>query len=89
MKHAKPRERFAAQVRFRSHMTFEHMWVDHLTYDGKLLRGTLADEPVSIKVLHKGVSVNFAPSQVMDWLILSDGKREGGFAEAVLKQERG
>lgn len=89
LKHPRPGDHFAMQARFRARMNFEHMWVDHISYDGTLFHGKLADDPAVVKVLRKGESVNFPKSAVSDWLIINGDKREGGFAEAVLKKKTG
>ena len=87
LQHLKQGEHFAVQARFGKDLSFEHMWVDHLSFDGKNLQGTLADQPSVVTSLHKGDAVSFPITDVMDWLILSGGKREGGYAEAVLRKK--
>ena len=89
LQHPKPGEQFAINANFRDHATFEHMWVDHLKYDGKVITGKLADEPVLIKRLKKGEDVIIAKQVVYDWLIRSNGKTEGGYVQQVLKKKQG
>ncbi len=89
LKHPAAGEHFAIQARFRAKMNFEHLWVDHLSFDGALFHGKLADQPVIIQRMNKGDDVNFGKTTVSDWLIINGDKREGGFAEAVLKQKQG
>lgn len=89
LKHPKPGDHFAIQSRFRSRMNFEHMWVDHIEFDGVLFHGTLADEPNIIQKLHKGERVNFPKTAVSDWLIINGDQREGGFAEKILRAKQG
>lgn len=85
LKNAKPGEKFAANVAFATKGTFEHLWVDHLKTDGKTLTGTLADAPNLLEGKRKGDEVTFAPDQIQDWLIRSNGKTEGGFTEKALR----
>lgn len=85
LKHPKPGEHFAVEARFRWHTTFEHLWVDHLTLDKSLIRGVLADEPNLITIFHKGEAVSFPASNVSDWVIIDGNKKEGNFAESILR----
>ena len=89
LKSPKPSEKFAVNANFGYHGNFEHMWVDHLTYDGAALHGKLADQPVLIKEMHKGDQVQISTQQVYDWLIKSDGKIEGGYVQQVLHKKAG
>ena len=64
----------------------EHIWISHLTYDGKLLHGTVGDEPVNIPNLKFDEPVSFLPAELSDWMYLEDGKVVGGYTIRVLRK---
>ncbi|MGC3991527.1 MAG: DUF2314 domain-containing protein [Chthoniobacteraceae bacterium] len=64
----------------------EHIWVSNLSYDGKLLHGTIGDDPVNIPHLKLGDPVSFPPDELSDWMYLEDGKIVGGYTIRVLRK---
>lgn len=65
----------------------EHIWISNLSYDGKLLHGTVGDEPANIPHLKFGEPVSFSPSELSDWMYLEDGKIVGGYTIRVLRNQ--
>lgn len=64
----------------------EHIWISSLSYDGKLLHGTINDDPVNIPHLKLGDAASFSPSELTDWMYLEDGKVVGGYTIRVLRK---
>ena len=64
----------------------EHIWISHLSYDGKLLQGTISDEPVNISNLKLNDPVSFPPVELSDWMYLEDEKVVGGYTIRVLRK---
>jgi uncharacterized protein YegJ (DUF2314 family) len=64
----------------------EHIWIPHLTYDGKLLHGKVGDEPLNIPNLKFDQPVTFPPGELSDWMYLEDGKIVGGYTIRVLRK---
>ena len=64
----------------------EHIWISHLTYDGKLLHGRVGDDPVNIANLKIDDEVSFPPAELSDWMYLEDGKIVGGYTIRVLRK---
>ncbi len=64
------------------------LWVNNLTYDGKLLHGKLDDNTAQpgIGVAREG-QVSFPPSEVADWMFNDNGKAAGGYMLRVFKQK--
>jgi uncharacterized protein YegJ (DUF2314 family) len=87
-KKRRPLQGFAVKVPFRAGETNEHMWVEVLRLDGKVVHGKLVSEPklVSNFKLDDEVTVNL--DDITDW-IFSDGKEMvGGFTSKVLEQRQ-
>ena len=64
----------------------EHIWISHLSYDGRFLHGTVGDEPVNISNLKSGEPVSFPLNELSDWMYLEDGKIVGGYTIRVLRK---
>ena len=68
----------------------EFMWLEVTSWEKGRWRGTLANEPQSIKALRLGSSVDVAEAQVDDYLYVSPtGAREGGESSQILMRREG
>jgi uncharacterized protein YegJ (DUF2314 family) len=67
--------------------SFEHIWVEGLTYEGGIFRGKLANDPVDLPGLKLGDSVSVKRADVSDWMIDGREGMEGGFTVEVLRPE--
>ena len=57
----------------------EFMWINDVQFDGRLVSGTLLNEPESLQSVHEGDPVSVPPKQVVDWLYSCMGEVCGGF----------
>jgi uncharacterized protein YegJ (DUF2314 family) len=62
----------------------EHLWINHLTYDGKNFHGRINNRPIDVKNVRLNEDVTVAPHDVSDWMFVKDGKLMGGYTTRVL-----
>lgn len=62
----------------------EHLWISHLTYDGKTFHGKINNRPLDVKNVRLGQRVTVVAGEVSDWMFLKNGKLIGGFTTRVL-----
>jgi uncharacterized protein YegJ (DUF2314 family) len=68
----------------------EFMWLEVTSWEKGRWRGSLANEPQSIKGLRLGASVDVAEGEVDDYLYISPtGAREGGESAQILMRREG
>ncbi len=77
-------ERFEIKKGFVDGDVVEHLWIDHLVWDGQKFRGRINNEPADVKNVHLGQSVVVNPRDVSDWMFVKDGKLMGGYTTRVL-----
>ena len=70
---------FRVRARFANLDSVEHCWVGSLTRTSTGFDGVLLDEPATIPTLHKGMPVQVADSEVVDWYVLSPDGSIGGY----------
>lgn len=63
----------------------EHMWLSDVDFDGKVISGTLLNEPNSLQSIHEGDRVRLGGKQLCDWLYVIQGQAYGGFTIDVLR----
>jgi len=56
----------------------QDIWVDTVTYSGGLFHGSMGDDIPSLR-LYLGDEVDVKPEDVLDWMIVEDGKLIGGY----------
>ena len=62
----------------------EQLWINRVTYDGKVFHGRINNRPLEVKNVHLGQQVTVAPPEVSDWMFLKNGKLMGGYTTRVL-----
>jgi len=63
----------------------EHMWLNHLQFDGAAFHGRIAGEPVTISTVRQGQNWSVAPGNITDWVIRTDTKVIGGYTLRILE----
>lgn len=63
----------------------EYMWVMEVDFDGKVVEGTLQNDPHSLKSVKAGDRVKFQGKQLVDWLYVMMGEPYGGFTIDVMR----
>ncbi len=76
---------FLVKGKFPSGNTIEHIWVADVTFDGKVFRGVIANDPEILSGLSFKQHVEVQPIQVSDWMFIQDGKLVGGYTSRVLR----
>jgi uncharacterized protein YegJ (DUF2314 family) len=76
---------FSIKVRYEENGKTEHIWLDDVTFDGKLFHGVIGNVPVEIKRLSLGERVDASIDTVSDWMIYDGNSLIGGYTVRVLK----
>jgi uncharacterized protein YegJ (DUF2314 family) len=77
-------ENFKLKVMFSDSHGVEHMWVTPFELEGDGFKGTLANEPKTVRSIHARQTVHFKRSDVTDWGYELGGKQVGSFTVCVL-----
>jgi uncharacterized protein YegJ (DUF2314 family) len=56
----------------------QDIWVDEMTYTNGILRGHVGDDIPALK-LEAGEKINIDQKDIIDWMIVEDGKLVGGY----------
>jgi uncharacterized protein YegJ (DUF2314 family) len=62
----------------------ELMWVGDFTFDGKTIKGELANEPNRLKSVKMGQKVTIPLADLRDWIYFENEKVKGGFTEKLI-----
>jgi uncharacterized protein YegJ (DUF2314 family) len=54
----------------------EHLWIDEVSYDGKMISGVVASEPADLKSVKLGEKVSLPLERLSDWLYVEKGVAE-------------
>ncbi|MBS0197795.1 MAG: DUF2314 domain-containing protein [Planctomycetes bacterium] len=76
---------FLVKAKFERAGKAEHMWVQLESIKGETLRGKLLNRPVVARELREGQIVEFAQTDVSDWLYAVKGKAEGAFTDPRMR----
>ncbi len=82
-------KRYLLKVKLSEGEEIEHVWLEPVKWNDPGLLGILAVDPVALKKKKKGDTITPLPSEITDWLILSeDGSKEGGFTTDVIEKRK-
>jgi uncharacterized protein YegJ (DUF2314 family) len=70
---------FAVKKPFIEGDKVEHIWVSDVTFDGKVFRGKIDNEPEDVKRVHLGDTVTVRPQEISDWMFVQNGRLVGGY----------
>jgi uncharacterized protein YegJ (DUF2314 family) len=62
----------------------EHIWLNEVSWDGKVFDASINDEPVDTKAVKMGERQKVAPEEISDWMYIQNGKLMGGYTIRVL-----
>jgi uncharacterized protein YegJ (DUF2314 family) len=65
----------------------EHLWIDEVSYDGKMISGMVASEPADLKSVKLGEKVSFPLERLSDWLFVEKGAAKGAFTVNYLRKQ--
>ncbi len=82
-------KRYLLKVKLEEGDEVEHVWLEPVKWSDPGLLGILAVDPVAIKKHKKGDVIAPVPSEISDWVILSDdGSKQGGYTMDVIERRR-
>ena len=64
--------------------SFEHIWLDDVSFDGERFTGKIGNEPLDVTYLSLGEEVTVEMEDVSDWMIIEEGVLKGGYTLLVL-----
>lgn len=86
LKSPKPNQNgFSIKFAFEDGSQVEHMWLSSVTYDGKVFRGRLNNEPEHVKSFKIGQSVTVEASKITDWMYIENRRLVGGYTLRVIR----
>ncbi|MEO0796404.1 MAG: DUF2314 domain-containing protein [Verrucomicrobiota bacterium] len=65
--------------------SYEHMWVNDLSFDGFTLSGTLMNDPNWVSRLSAGDSVSFKLGEISDWMYAIRGRVYGAYTVNLMR----
>ena len=71
--------RFAVKKPFIEGSKVEHLWVNELSFDGKVFRGKIDNTPVGLKHVRVGDEVAVSPEEISDWMFVQNDRLVGGY----------
>jgi len=75
----KSQSRFAIKKPFIEGDKVEHLWVNEVTFDGKVFHGKVDNEPVDLKAVRLGDEVTVKPEEISDWMYVQNGRLVGAY----------
>lgn len=63
----------------------EHMWMAPESYTDGKFRGKLLNDPVDLKGVRLGDSMEVAKGEISDWMYVENGKLVGGYTMRVMR----
>jgi uncharacterized protein YegJ (DUF2314 family) len=76
---------FSVKMAFVDGENTEHMWLIPVTFDGKVFRGTINNDPEKVKNVKIGQKASVEPDKISDWMYVENRKLVGGFTLRVLR----
>ncbi len=75
----------ALKGRFEENGQVEHLWLSQVTVEENGFKGTIDNDPLTLKGVHAGTQVSLATDHVSDWMAIDDGVLVGGFSIRLLR----
>lgn len=63
----------------------EHMWVNELAFDGRLIHGVLLNQPHQLRSVQQGQPVSLPLERLTDWMLAFGGRVYGAFTVQELR----
>ena len=78
-------ENFSVKMRFDyGDNNGEHMWLDDLYFKNEKLFGVLSSDPIEVKTVKSGDTLEVVQNRISDWMYLRNNKLIGGYTIKVL-----
>lgn len=62
----------------------EHIWINDITWDGSVFRGTVNNDPVDTQEVRMGDEVTVTPAELSDWMYIDGNRIVGGYTVRAL-----
>ncbi len=66
---------------------YEHIWIDHVSYDGAQFHGTIGNLPANVPELKMGQKVAVLRGEISDWMIVENRRLLGGYTIRVMRDK--
>lgn len=77
--------RFSVKKPFIEGKKVEHLWVNEVSFDGKVFRGKVDNAPVGLKRVRLGDKVTVSPEEISDWMFVQDDRLVGGYTIQAMR----
>ncbi len=67
----------------------EHMWLDEVDFDGRVITGVLLNRPNRLKSVEQGDAVGLALGEISDWMFAISGIVYGAYTVNLLRSRMG
>jgi uncharacterized protein len=67
----------------------EHMWMNNIEFDGRVIKGVLINSPNWLKTVKEGDEAQMPPGEISDWMYASDGEVFGAFTVNLMRSRMG
>ena len=71
--------RFSVKKPFIEGDKVEQLWVNEVSFDGRIFRGKVDNKPVDLKGVKLGDEVTVSPEEISDWMFVQKGRLVGGY----------
>lgn len=65
--------------------SYEHIWLDQVSWDGEFFHGNIANEPLNTKEVSLGQKIKIKKDDISDWMIIDGGILKGGYTIRALR----
>ncbi len=76
---------FSIKVKVVEGNEIEHIWLNHVTFDGEKLHGSINNVPLKLQKTKFGDAVVVAPQELSDWMFLEGRSLRGGYTLRVVR----
>lgn len=82
---ATPKVEYSIKAKFVDGAKAEQIWLANVTFDGAQYRAKIGNAPLEVANVTLNQDVAVAPKDVLDWMIIDNGKLIGGYTVRVLR----
>jgi uncharacterized protein YegJ (DUF2314 family) len=79
------RDHLAIKVGFSDDYGNEYLWLSDVRYQDGIFRGTVSNQPETVKSTYYGASVSVPAQQIADWMFIENGRLVGGYTMRVMR----
>ncbi len=85
MRNAKPSMKtFSVKVAVRDDHGVEYFWIKSFAPKGDRFTGTIDNTPRVVRSVAQGQTIEFAESEITDWMFMDNGRMKGNFSACAL-----